>query len=68
VSLPLQSSGGGGGGGGGKAGGVASGVASHREREDVFPRTVCVVPTWRTGQVGFEVFMKKKHPACKVSV
>jgi hypothetical protein len=73
TSLPLQSRGGGGGGGGrggggASAGGVASGVASHRERKDVHRRTFCVVPTWRTGQEGFRVLVKKKLPSCCVSV
>ncbi len=72
TSLPLQSRGGGGGGGrgggGASAGGVASGVASHRKSKDVHRRTFCVVPTWRTGQEGFKVFMKTKVPSCRVYV
>ncbi len=68
TSLPLQSRGGGGGGGGASAGGVARGVASHRERKDAHRRTFCVVPTWRTGQEGFKVFMNMKVPSCGVYV
>ena len=64
TSLPLQSRGGGRGRGGGSAGGVASGVASRRALKDVLRRTFCVVPTWRTGQEEFKVFMKKKVPSC----
>jgi hypothetical protein len=34
----------------------------------VLRRTFCVVPTWRTGQEEFKVFMKKKVPSCNVYV
>ncbi len=50
------------------AGGVASGVASRRSLKDVLRRTFCVVPTWRTGQWEFKVFMNTKVPSCNVFV
>jgi hypothetical protein len=48
----------------GRRGEGANGGAS----EDLRQRTVCVVPTWRTGTQELQALMVKEVPACELYV
>jgi hypothetical protein len=48
------------------AGQVVLQVALQVMVKDLHRRTFFVVPTWRTGQEAFKVFMEKKVPECSV--